>query len=174
VWSFPGAQIFRIFIRIRLSFEQATITLFSSPFVRMKSPKDESFHTRRQFLRTSHMGGALAPTVPLFFEKTFLTPDSMAAATPARYPTGKVSTVLCVRIASPGGAKLTWNRVNVGWKEVHGTIVTPRGLCTVKADWKSQRFSLNLPPGCSTNITLPANNRSGAKTWRDVRGVFEY
>jgi hypothetical protein len=52
--------------------------------------------------------------VPLFLEKTFLTPDSMAAATPARYPTGKVSTVLCVRIASPGGAKLTWNPVNVG------------------------------------------------------------
>jgi hypothetical protein len=82
-------------------------------------------------------------------------------------------TVLGVRIASPGGAKLTWNPVNVGWKEVHGTTMTPRGLCTVKADWKRQRFSLELPPGCSADITLPANNRSGTKTWRDVRGEFE-
>ncbi len=62
----------------------------------MKSPKDQSFHTRRQFLRTSLLGGAIAPTVPLFFERTFLTPDSMAAATPSRYPTGKDSTVLVV------------------------------------------------------------------------------
>jgi uncharacterized protein (DUF1501 family) len=62
----------------------------------MKSPKDQSFHTRRQFLRTALLGGAIAPTVPLFFERTFLTPDSMAAATPSGYPTGKDSTVLVV------------------------------------------------------------------------------
>jgi uncharacterized protein (DUF1501 family) len=62
----------------------------------MKSPKDQSFHTRRQFLRTSLLGGALAPTVPLFFGKTFLTQDSMAAATPSRYASGKDSTVLVV------------------------------------------------------------------------------
>jgi uncharacterized protein (DUF1501 family) len=62
----------------------------------MKSPKDQSFHTRRQFLKTSLLGGAIAPTVPLFFERTFLTPDSKAAATPSPYPTGKDSTVLVV------------------------------------------------------------------------------
>ena len=83
-------------------------------------------------------------------------------------------TVLGVRIASPGGTKLTWSPVDVGWKEVHGTTMTPRGLCTVKADWKRQRFSLELPPGCSADINLPANNRSRAKTWRGVRGEFRF
>jgi hypothetical protein len=81
-------------------------------------------------------------------------------------------TVLGVRVASPGGTKLTWSPVNVGWSEVYGKTMTPCGLCTVKADWKRQRFSLELPPGCSADITLPAKNRSGAKTWRGVRGEF--
>jgi hypothetical protein len=78
-----------------------------------------------------------------------------------------------VRVASPGGAKITWNPVDVGWQEVHGTTMTPRGPCTVKADWKHQRFSLQLPPGCSADITLPAKTRAGTRTWRDVRGGFE-
>jgi hypothetical protein len=82
-------------------------------------------------------------------------------------------TVLGVRVASPGGAKITWNPVDVGWQEVHGTTMTPRGPCTVKADWKHQRFSLQLPPGCSADITLPAKTRAGTRTWRDVRGGFE-
>jgi hypothetical protein len=83
-------------------------------------------------------------------------------------------TVLGVRIASPGGGKLTWNPLNVGWSEVCGKTMTPRGVCTVRADWKRQRFSLELPPGCSADITLPAKNRSGTQTWRDVRGEFQF
>ena len=62
----------------------------------MKSPKEQSLHTRRQFLRTSLLGGALASTVPLFLEKTFLCLDTMAAATPGQLITGKDSTILVV------------------------------------------------------------------------------
>jgi len=62
----------------------------------MKTPQEQTLHTRRQFLRTSVLGGALASTVPLFLEKTFLTLDSMAAATTGQYPTGKDGTILVV------------------------------------------------------------------------------
>jgi uncharacterized protein (DUF1501 family) len=62
----------------------------------MKSPKEQPLHTRRQFLRTSVLGGALAHTVPLFLEKTFLTLDAMAASTSGQYATGKDSTILVV------------------------------------------------------------------------------
>jgi len=62
----------------------------------MKTPQEQTLHTRRQFLRTSMLGGALASTVPLFLEKTFLTLDSMAAATTGQYTTGKDGTILVV------------------------------------------------------------------------------
>lgn len=62
----------------------------------MKSPEQRPLHTRRQFLRTSILGGALAPTVPLFLEKTFLCLDTMAAAAPGQITTGKDSTILVV------------------------------------------------------------------------------
>ena len=62
----------------------------------MKSPKDQPLHTRRDFLRTSVLGGALACTVPLFLEKTFLCLDTMAAATPGQITTGKDGTILVV------------------------------------------------------------------------------
>lgn len=60
----------------------------------MKSPKEQPLHTRRQFLRTSVLGGALASTVPLFLEKTFLCLDTMAAATTGQITTGKDGTIL--------------------------------------------------------------------------------
>ena len=62
----------------------------------MKSPKEQTLHTRRQFLRTSVLGGALASTVPLFLEKTFLCLDTMSAATPGQITTGKDGTILVV------------------------------------------------------------------------------
>lgn len=62
----------------------------------MKSPKEQPLHTRRQFLRTSVLGGALAATVPLFLEKTFLGLDTMAAATTGQITTGKDGTILVV------------------------------------------------------------------------------
>jgi hypothetical protein len=62
----------------------------------MKSPKEQSLHTRRQFLRTSVLGGALATSVPLFLEKTFLCLDTMAAASPGQITTGKDGTILVV------------------------------------------------------------------------------
>jgi uncharacterized protein (DUF1501 family) len=62
----------------------------------MKSPKEQPVHTRRQFLRTSILGGALASSVPLFLEKTFLCLDTMAAATTGQITTGKDGTILVV------------------------------------------------------------------------------
>lgn len=62
----------------------------------MKSPREQPIHTRRQFLKTSLLGGALASTVPLFLEKTFLSLDTMAAATTGQITTGKDSTILVV------------------------------------------------------------------------------
>jgi uncharacterized protein (DUF1501 family) len=62
----------------------------------MKSPKEQSLHTRRDFLRTSVLGGALGYTVPLFLEKTFLCLDTMAAASPGQITTGKDGTILVV------------------------------------------------------------------------------
>lgn len=62
----------------------------------MKEPKEQPLHTRRQFLRTSMLGGALASTVPLFLEKTFLCLDTMAAATTGQVTTGKDATILVV------------------------------------------------------------------------------
>ena len=62
----------------------------------MKEPKEQPLHTRRQFLRTSMLGGALASTVPLFLEKTFLCLDTMAAATTGQVTTGKDGTILVV------------------------------------------------------------------------------
>jgi hypothetical protein len=60
----------------------------------MKNPKEQPLHTRREFLRTSVLGGALASTVPLFLEKTFLCLDTMAAATTGQITTGKDGTIL--------------------------------------------------------------------------------
>ena len=62
----------------------------------MKSPKEQTLHTRRDFLRTSVLGGALAYTVPLFLEKTFLCLDTMAASAPGQITTGKDGTILVV------------------------------------------------------------------------------
>jgi len=62
----------------------------------MKTPKQQSLHTRRDFLRTSILGGALASTVPVFLEKTFLTLDSMSASSAIQTPTGKDGTILVV------------------------------------------------------------------------------
>ena len=62
----------------------------------MKSLKEQPLHTRRQFLRTSLLGGALAPTVPLFLEKTFLCLDTMMAATTGQVTTGSDGTILVV------------------------------------------------------------------------------
>jgi hypothetical protein len=53
----------------------------------MKSPSPQGFHTRREFLRTSVLGGALGMTVPLFLEKTFLALDSMSASSGGAFPT---------------------------------------------------------------------------------------
>lgn len=53
-------------------------------------------HTRRQFLRTSLLGGAVSWTIPAFLERTFLTMDAMAADSAVQTPTGKDNPILVV------------------------------------------------------------------------------
>lgn len=53
-----------------------------------------SLHTRRKFLRTSILGGAVAWTVPIFLDRTFFTLDAMAADSDT--PLGKDSPILVI------------------------------------------------------------------------------
>lgn len=55
-----------------------------------------TLHTRRQFLRTGILGGAMAWTVPAFLERTFLALDAAAADSPIQVATGKDSPILVV------------------------------------------------------------------------------
>lgn len=53
-------------------------------------------HTRRRFLRTSILGGALSWSVPAFLERTFLSLDAHAANSPIQVPTGKDGRILVI------------------------------------------------------------------------------
>ncbi len=55
---------------------------------------NKTLHTRRQFLRTSLLGGAVSLSIPVFLERTFFTLDAMAAD--SFVPTGKDSPILVV------------------------------------------------------------------------------
>lgn len=59
-------------------------------------PHTRTLHTRREFLRTSMLGAAVAWSVPVFLQKTFLTLDAMAADSPIQTATGKDDTILVV------------------------------------------------------------------------------
>ncbi len=55
-----------------------------------------TLQTRREFLRTSLLGGALTWTVPSFLAETFAALQSQAAENPMRVATGRDSTILVV------------------------------------------------------------------------------
>lgn len=55
-----------------------------------------TIHTRRQFLRTSILGGALSWTVPAFLERTFLAMDAQAADSLIQTSTGKDGPILVI------------------------------------------------------------------------------
>ncbi|MFM8715498.1 MAG: DUF1501 domain-containing protein, partial [Spartobacteria bacterium] len=55
-----------------------------------------TLHTRRQFLRTSLLGGAISWTIPAFLERTFFTLDAMAADSVVQTVTGKDGPILIV------------------------------------------------------------------------------
>jgi uncharacterized protein (DUF1501 family) len=57
---------------------------------------DPTLRTRREFLRTSVLGGALAWTVPAFLSNTFSALQADAADSPLQTATGKDSTILVV------------------------------------------------------------------------------
>ncbi len=57
---------------------------------------NQTLHTRRRFLRTSILGGALSWTVPAFLERTFLSLDALAANSPIQTATGKDSPILVI------------------------------------------------------------------------------
>ena len=52
-------------------------------------PHTSTLHTRREFLRTSMLGAAVAFSVPVFLQKTFFTLDAMAADSAIQTATGK-------------------------------------------------------------------------------------
>lgn len=55
-----------------------------------------TLHTRRRFLRTSILGGALAWTVPAFLERTFFSLDALAADSAIQTATGKDGPILVI------------------------------------------------------------------------------
>jgi len=57
---------------------------------------ENTLHTRRQFLRTGVLGGAVAWTLPVFLEKTFLAFDASAADSLLQTATGKDGPILVV------------------------------------------------------------------------------
>lgn len=57
---------------------------------------NQSLHTRRRFLRSSLLGGALSWTVPAFLERTFFTLDALAASSSIQTATGKDGPILVV------------------------------------------------------------------------------
>lgn len=58
--------------------------------------KESTLHTRRKFLRTGVLGGAVAWTIPSFLEKTFLALDASAADAAIQTLTGKDGPILVV------------------------------------------------------------------------------
>lgn len=56
----------------------------------------QTLHTRRHFLRTSLLGGAVSWTVPAFLERTFFALDAMAADSLIQTATGKDAPILVV------------------------------------------------------------------------------
>jgi uncharacterized protein (DUF1501 family) len=62
----------------------------------MKNDSDFSLKTRREFLRTTMLGGALSWTVPAFLANTFATLHAEAADAATQVATGKDSNILVV------------------------------------------------------------------------------
>jgi len=56
----------------------------------------QTLHTRRQFLRTSILGGAVSWTIPAFLERTFFTLDAMAMDSLVQTTTGKDGPIFIV------------------------------------------------------------------------------
>jgi len=57
---------------------------------------NQTLHTRRNFLRTSFLGGAAAWTVPVFLERTFFALDAVAADSTIQTATGRDHPILVV------------------------------------------------------------------------------
>ncbi len=57
---------------------------------------NQTLHTRRRFLRSSVLGGALSWTVPAFLERTFFALDALAASSPIQTLTGKDGPILVI------------------------------------------------------------------------------
>src|SRR4051812_26808096 len=57
---------------------------------------DTSLKTRREFLRTTMLGGAMSWTVPAFLANTFSSLQSQAADSATQIVTGKDSTILVI------------------------------------------------------------------------------
>src|SRR5277367_3583310 len=58
--------------------------------------EQSTLHTRREFLRTSLLGGALSWTIPAFLSNTFTALHAEAADSATQTATGKDSTILVI------------------------------------------------------------------------------
>src|SRR5947199_2747973 len=58
--------------------------------------KEIAFHTRREFLRTSVLGGALSWTVPAFLANTFASMQAEAVDSATQVATGRDSNILVI------------------------------------------------------------------------------
>jgi hypothetical protein len=64
-------------------------------------------------------------------------------------------TVLGVRLANPGGSRIIWSPVDVGWRSVRGTTITPHGPCEVEIDWMARVAVIRTPEQCEVEVRLP-------------------
>jgi uncharacterized protein (DUF1501 family) len=63
---------------------------------------DPTFHTRRSFLRTSILGGAVAATLPAFVDRTFAALNNAALGSATQVATGKDAPILVIVQLSGG------------------------------------------------------------------------
>lgn len=63
---------------------------------------EQTFHTRRSFLRTSILGGAVAATLPAFIDRTFAALNAAAAGSATQLVTGSDSPILVIIQLSGG------------------------------------------------------------------------
>ena len=72
-----------------------------------------TIHTRRQFLRTFILGGALSWTVPAFLERTFLAMDAHAADSLIQTATGKDGPILVILQLAGGNDGLNLSLIHI-------------------------------------------------------------
>lgn len=114
--------------------------------------KEHTLHTRRQFLRTGVLGGAMAWTLPVFLEKTFFALDAVAADSALQTMTGKDGPILVVLQLAGGND----------------------GLNTVVPYSDDAYYAARPKIGIARNNTLKMNDRIGLHPkLAGLRGLYD-